>query len=64
MITLLIRLMNAKTTHEVNEIVDKNIHLIPINRRYFFTRFANTSKMRINRIEQEKRRSWTLAEQN
>ena len=55
-------LMDATTNYEVNQIRDENINFLVENPKFY--RQIRNARQRINRIERQKRKSWTLAEMN
>ena len=54
--------LEAKTNQDVNNIIDENIEFLNENPKLFI--FAKNARKRINRIRQEKRKSWKVYELN
>lgn len=57
--TLLTDLCNATTQRECDLIIEKNIHNVDAKNRTFFCLAANRAKRRINRLNREKKKSWS-----
>jgi hypothetical protein len=56
MTSIINSLMEARTTAEVNLVVNENLELF--NEHPFLFRYARNARKRISRIEREKRKSW------
>ena len=58
MTNLLIELIDATSSREVDRIIEQNIDRIEANQRTYLCRAANKAKLRITRINAMKKQSW------
>lgn len=59
MLHLITQLIEAESQRAVDKIVEDNIYKIPGNQRSKLCAFANSAKRRINRIQRERKKSFS-----
>jgi hypothetical protein len=59
MLNLFTQIIEATDQRTVDRIVEKNLLEIPNNQRSFLCQIANKAKIRIYRVESEKKKSWS-----
>ena len=61
---LLTQMIEATECREIDRIIEQNLFKVSPNSRSFLSQFANRSKRRIQRVNQEKQRSFKVYEKN